>query len=368
MCVTFQRPNKGKKRKQPFKEIKRKTKPQVLLNCRGKLTEVTMGQRLTNSGRRRVEPLREKQLVRDLEKEKQLTRELQNQSAMQQQRVTDQKKQLIRDQQRARVRLKNLLTGEKQQVNELQRQLITKKDKIKTMREQLKVRHPQEAEQNRPPRDWVINRNEIEIIPSQQLGKGAWGRVCVGRFRGCEVAVKEFCEDILSPRNKHFFERELVVASECRHPCLLQFIGAVTDDGAPLLVTEIMDCSLRERLYNEDDRELPLSREEVCVISLDVARALNYLHRKTTPIVHQNISSANVLLWRRDDQWRPKVSAYRTANVCQSTRNDAATATYYAPEALNKGTDQLICFKVSTSYQRSRLSNINWEYSINYDE
>ena len=170
-----------------------------------------MGQRLTNSGRRRVEPLREEQLVRDLEKEKQLTRELQNQSAMQQQRVTDQKKQLIRDQQRARVRLKNLLTREKQQVNELQRQLITKKDKIKTMREQLKV-HPREAEQNRPPRDWVINRNEIEIIPSQQLGKGAWGRVCVGRFRGCEVAVKEFCEDILSPRNKHLFERELVVA------------------------------------------------------------------------------------------------------------------------------------------------------------
>ena len=79
---------------------------------------------------------------------------------------------------------------------------------------------------------------------------------------------------------------------------------------------------------------------------------------KTTPIVHQNISSANVLLWRRDDQWRAKISAYCTANVCQNTRNDAATAMYYAPEALNKGTDQLICFKVSTSYRSRGLVSV----------
>ena len=308
-----------------------------------------MGHRLFNFRRRRVEPLRvEQQLVRELGKEKQLTRALQNQLTMEQRRVIDQKSQLKRDQQRARV-LQNLLTREKQQVTELQEQLNAKQQEMRAMREQLK-----EAEQNSPPRDWVIKRSEIEIIPGQQLGQGSWGQVCVGRFRGCEVAVKEFCEDILSPRNKHFFERELVVSSECRHPCLLQFIGAVTDDGAPLLITEIMDCSLRERLYNGDNRELSLSREEVCVISLDVARALNYLHGKPTPIVHQNISSANVLLWRRGDQWRAKVSAYRTTNVCQSTRNDAAAAMYYAPEALNKGTDQLICLKVSMSAVSTR--------------
>ena len=160
-------------------------------------------------------------------------------------------------------------------------------------------------------RDWVINRNEIQFTRNQQLGEGAWGIVYRGKFHGCDVAVKEIHPDIMSDRNRHLFEREVDMASRCRHPCLLQFIGATTDNERPLLVTEIMDCSLRARPQNEP----PLYAEEVCDISLDVARALNYLHQKREPIIHHDISSANVLLWQQGDQWRAKVSDYGTANL-----------------------------------------------------
>ena len=69
------------------------------------------------------------------------------------------------------------------------------------------------------------------------------------------------------------------IASRCRHPCLLQFIGATNDEESPLFVTELMETSLRKLV-----EEGPLSRRETSVISLDVARALNYLHlKKTTP-------------------------------------------------------------------------------------
>ena len=68
------------------------------------------------------------------------------------------------------------------------------------------------------------------------------------------------------------FEREVDIASKCRHPCLLQFIGATADNQTPLLVTDLMDCSLR-------DRRCSITAEDVTVISLDVARALNYLGR-----------------------------------------------------------------------------------------
>ena len=137
------------------------------------------------------------------------------------------------------------------------------------------------------------------------------------------------------------------IASTCRHPCLLQLIGATADDNPSLVVTEIMVCSLREKLYNEAKQTL--SREQASVLSLAVARALNYLHQKPIPIVHSDISSANVLLWRQGNQWRGKVSDYGTANsVRQSTRNDAGAVIYCAPELVNETTDHPISCKVST--------------------
>jgi len=218
-----------------------------------------------------------------------------------------------------------------------QGQLRTNEQEMQQMRRQLADQQGQLEELQR---HWVISRNEIQVT-SQLLGQGAWGRVWRGKFRGYDVAVKEMYENIMSDHNRCLFEREANIASKCHHPCLLLFIGATADDNPPLLVTEIMDCSLRDKLYN--DHEPPLPTEGVSVISLDVARALNYLHQKPNPIIHSDISSANVLLWRHGNQWRGKVSDYGTANfVRQSTRNDAGAIIYCAPELVNEATDHPI--------------------------
>ncbi|KAJ7314517.1 hypothetical protein OS493_039328 [Desmophyllum pertusum] len=103
------------------------------------------------------------------------------------------------------------------------------------------------------------------------------------------------------------------------------------DEGSPLFVTELMESSLRALLELQ-----PLSATDVSIISLDIAQALNYLHKsKPSPIIHRDISSANVLLWRQGDQWRGKVSDYGTANFMQQTMTVAPGAMIYsAPEAL----------------------------------
>ena len=109
-----------------------------------------------------------------------------------------------------------------------------------------------------------------------------------------------------------------------------------------------MDCSLREKLYRKDDPRLSL--ENVSVISLDVAAAINYLHQKSLPIIHRDISSANVLLRQQGYQWRAKLSDYGTANfVRQSKRNDPGAAIYSAPESMSEDPDQPISCKVSKS-------------------
>ena len=180
--------------------------------------------------------------------------------------------------------------------------------------------------------DWVISRDHIQLT-GRFLGRGGWGSVVEGKYCGCSVAVKQIHELILSPHNRNLFEREMDIASRCRHPCLLQFIGATNDEGNPLFITELMETSLRTLL-----EQRALSEAEMSFISLDVARALNYLHQKQpSPIIHRDISSANVLLWRQGEHWRGKVSDYGTANFMQQTMTVAPGAMIYsAPEAITK--------------------------------
>ena len=176
----------------------------------------------------------------------------------------------------------------------------------------------------------IIQRDEV-IISEVVLGTGAWGNVYQGSFRGCQVAVKQIHDLILSPHNRRLFEREMSIASRCRHPNLLQFMGATNNDGSPLFVTEVLDTDLRKVLSRP-----ALHLEEIVCLALDVAIALNYLHlNKPFPIIHRDISSSNVLLWRRDDRWRAKLSDYGTANFMrQCMTSNPGARIYAAPEAL----------------------------------
>ena len=178
-------------------------------------------------------------------------------------------------------------------------------------------------------RDWVISRDEIHVT-DKLLGRGGWASVYEGVYCGCPVAVKQIYDLILSDHNIRLFEREMSIASKCRHPHLLQFVGATNDRESPLFVTELMMKSLRDLLH---ERELLV--EEIHVLCLDIARALNYLHqKKPVPIIHRDVSSANVLLWRQGDQWRGKVSDYGTANFMQQTMTVGPGAMIYsAPES-----------------------------------
>ena len=237
--------------------------------------------------------------------------------------------------------------GQLQEKNEeftsLERLLGAKQHEIDKLERSLSEAHraPNERSRHQTP-DWVIPRDQIQLT-EKCLGKGGWGSVTEGKYCGLPVAVKQIHELILSDHNRRLFEREMSIAARCRHPCMLQFIGATNDEGSPLFVTELMESSLRALL-----EQRPLSSSEVSVISLDVARALNYLHlKKPSPIIHRDISSANVLLWRQADQWRGKVSDYGTANVLQHTMTVGPGAMIYsAPEAHTKHQTVKVCLKI----------------------
>ena len=119
-------------------------------------------------------------------------------------------------------------------------------------------------------------------------------------------------------------------------PPSLPFIGATNDEGIPLYVTELMETSLRQLL-----EQRPLSKAEISVIALDVAQALNYLHqKKPSPIIHRDISSGNVLLWRQGNRWRGKVSGYGAAKFKEQKMSIGPGCFAYSAPEVNKSLNQ----------------------------
>ena len=177
---------------------------------------------------------------------------------------------------------------------------------------------------------WVIEREEIQIT-QEVVGRGGWGEVKVGVFRGTRVAVKCLYELILSQYNLELFSREMDIASRVRHPNLLQFIGA-TRVGNPMIVAELMPTSLRKEMDKN-----PLTRPQILGISRDVASALNYLHLwRPEPILHRDVGSPNVLLEPSGhNQWKGKLSDYGSANIQHqiSSTVGPGNPAYAAPES-----------------------------------
>ena len=181
-------------------------------------------------------------------------------------------------------------------------------------------------------RHWLLQRGEIRMT-NQKLGKGGWAKVKVAEFRGERVAAKVLYKDLQSPYYHDVFAREMNMASRCRHPNLVQFIGASMDEEMVILM-ELMPTSLRQHLTSNAPA-IPSAAFRISV-SLDVAKALNYLHlMQPHPIIHRDISSANVLLEPLPDQkWRAKVTDYGSVNLQNQLQTEnPGNPVYSAPEA-----------------------------------
>ena len=206
------------------------------------------------------------------------------------------------------------------------------KQQIQHLTSQCKVLQEQLDKANTP--TWVVKKEDI-VLTDKELGKGGWGVVKAARFCGLEVAAKLLHGAILSPHNQQLFNREMNMSALVRHPNILLFIGATMDQECVIL-TELMCTSLRAVLEDKAMNKVTLSRQQVCTIATDVARALNYLHlMKPDAIIHRDVSSSNVLLEPLGgEMWRTKLSDFGSSNFARQVITVApGNATYAAPES-----------------------------------
>ena len=219
--------------------------------------------------------------------------------------------------------LQEELTGRvQQQLKEQKRQI----EEEMQQQFQAQLVELQSRMQNLQP-SWSIDQEHLKIT-EHVLGRGAYGEVRVGIYQGTRVAVKKIHEVILSGYYHELFEREMKIASRVRHPNLVLFIGAVTT-GNLTIVSELMETSLRKVMEAEK-----LKAIDTCPISKDVACALVYLHSLPDPIVHRDVSSANVLLNAKKDGWQAKLGDFGSANFLAKLRTiSPGCIAYAAPEA-----------------------------------
>ena len=179
---------------------------------------------------------------------------------------------------------------------------------------------------------WIVPRRHVTVL-ERSLGDGAWGNVRVGKFRGQQVAVKCVHEAIFSKQTMQRVYREICTMSQVHHPNLVLFIAAVLDDqGGPMIITELLDTTLRKAY---EDNLLSPDLYLCMDIFRDVASALCYLHGLEEPIIHRDVSSANVLLKAvAKGEWKAKLSDFGSANWAKeaATMGEGAIV-YTAPEA-----------------------------------
>ena len=188
-------------------------------------------------------------------------------------------------------------------------------------------------------RDFVVTNVRL----GKQIGSGANGRILEARWEGTVVAIKEthaiFSEasEIEFQSLKSNFLRECEQSSRLRHPNIVRFLGIYYPPGArmPSLVMERLHCSLTRLL--EQNSFLAMGAK-LSIIS-DVALGLRYLHTRTPPIIHRDLSSNNVLISKGMEGKIGDLGTARLVDPRRQSRMSKAPGTvdFMPPEALAAG-------------------------------
>ena len=180
-------------------------------------------------------------------------------------------------------------------------------------------------------------------LTGARIGSGSYGSVEEGKIPGASCAVKKI-HDIFQDRSEippdeiqraaEQFVKECRLMTTLHHPNIVQFLGIclLPRSQLPALVMERLLTSLHELL--ETRPNIPLAFK--CSFLCDVANGISYLHSRSPPLVHRDLSARNVLL---STAMTAKIADLGMARIVPSLRVATMTkapgaSVYMPPEAL----------------------------------
>eukprot|EP01133_Synstelium_polycarpum_P020952 gene20952-25152_t len=173
-----------------------------------------------------------------------------------------------------------------------------------------------------------IDISEIKI--GDRVGKGNFGEVYKGYWRGVIVAIKKLPAHNVNDAVLREFHKEIELMRNLRHPNVIQFLGSCTISPNICICTEFMP---RGSLYGIlHDQSLALSWTLIKRLCIDAVRGIVYLHNSVPVILHRDLKSHNLLV---DDSWKLKVGDFGLSAIEQTnTMTACGTPCWTAPEVL----------------------------------
>jgi len=200
-----------------------------------------------------------------------------------------------------------------------------------------------------------VTAGHFEVHPEQiswgsKLGEGAMAQIFRARIKLPDGQVQE----CVAKKLKHGTEsnsqayKDLVMeldilTSVQKHPNLVQFFGAcIKDTNNPIILEEYVEGpNLEDFLSKRNGKRLP--KPTLYKWSMDLLRALDFLHNRNPIIIHRDLKPANLMLTKdlellklADFGMSKKVDS---AMRLQSThKGHTGTLRYMAPEVANQRT------------------------------
>ena len=167
--------------------------------------------------------------------------------------------------------------------------------------------------------------SDIDIKNASKIGNGAFGTVFRTTFKGSPCAAKlltHHAQELISglnataniqPEALKSFRKECDFLESLRHKNIVRHLATVTEPNSnlPILVLELMDCSLKQ--YLEKRVYVKLSHRYQISICSDISRGLKYLHSQE--IIHRDLCDDNILLALNSDIPTAKIADFGMSRI-----------------------------------------------------
>ncbi|OWZ24211.1 TKL/DRK protein kinase [Phytophthora megakarya] len=172
------------------------------------------------------------------------------------------------------------------------------------------------------------------LVFERAVSKGASGEVWICEYNGQRVAAKKLLQiKDQKAENVQAFAAEIELSASLVHPNIVEFIGVAWNTLNNLtMVLEFFPTGNLQNYLQKNADLLSWARDKIHM-AVGVAKALEYLHARTPPLIHRDLKSNNILL---TDKLEPKLIDFGVSRDTIDLTMTAGVGTPYwtAPEIL----------------------------------
>ena len=180
-----------------------------------------------------------------------------------------------------------------------------------------------QAQSNKSQMDLVTIDYENELTILNSIGKGGYGIVYKAMWKQKTVAVKKLMYENISEDALEEIEKEAQFIAKIQSPYIISILGI--SKNPPSLVLEFMEYgSLYDMIHNKKaSNHWSWEDSTRYQLAYDISAGLEHLHRER--IMHRDLKSLNILLYKKDNLDHAKITDFGMAKAKRETTSTITT-------------------------------------------